>query len=120
MTIIAASHSPGREVTPGAGDPVDVVVKEGDPPVLVGILPSELDLPCDGGSWSVHLSYPSYAHICERRETSTPEMLALVLSRLAAVIAAPTHVGNLSGDVNKLDLFAWSQDDPAGVLVCVK
>lgn len=68
----------------------------------------------------VNLSYQSYRHICERRETSTPELLDLVLQRLNTVIAHPTHTGNLSGDVNKIDLFAWSAGDPAGVLVCIK
>ncbi len=91
-----------------------------DGPVLVGILPVTLTLPCDDGSRSVHLTYPSYLHVWERRETTSPQMLGLVLARLSTVIAAPTHVGNLSGDANKLDLFAWTPGDEAGVLVCVK
>lgn len=103
------------------GGPVPwVAPAPNDPPVLVSVLPSTLALPCEDGSWTVYLSYPSYLHICERRETSTPQMLELVLARLSTVIAAPTHVGNLSGDANKLDLFAWALGDAAGVLVCVK
>lgn len=93
---------------------------DGDPPILVGVLPSGLELPCDGGVCTVHLSYPSYIHICERRETNTTGMLELVLRRLSDVVARPTHFGNLSGEANKLDLFAWGEGDPAGVLVCVK
>ncbi len=103
------------------GDPVGVILlSPSDPPFTVGVLPCGLVLPCQDPSRVVQLSYQSYRHICERRETGTPELLDLVLGRLSMVIANPTHVGNLSGDENKIDLFAWSAGDPAGVLVCIK
>ena len=109
---------PGAVWRPGPVHPIRMA--EGDRPRIVGFIPVRLGLPCDGGTRCVQMSYPTWLHICRRRETNTPEMLELVLRRLRSVIHAPTHTGNLSGDPNKLDLFAWSPEDPAGVLVCVK
>lgn len=91
-----------------------------DPPLLVGSLPSYIQLPCADGTPRVHLSHRTYGHICERRENERPEHLALVLSRLCSVLANPTHVGCLSGEAHKLDLWAWDPADFSGVLVCVK
>ncbi len=91
-----------------------------DPPFLIGFLPARIEIPCDHGTWSVHLSYRTYEHICQRRENEKPEHLALVLSRLSTVIAAPSHAGCLSGVPHKLDLWSWTEGDPSGVLVSVK
>jgi hypothetical protein len=121
MTITAPSTvtvEPGAAGVSGFARPIRMV--DGDRPVLVGFMPPLLSLPCEGGTRCVQVSYPSYLHICQRREINTPEMLDLVLSRLRSVVYRPTYSGNLSGDVNKLDLFAWVPEDPAGVLVCVK
>lgn len=93
---------------------------EGDRPVLVGFIPLMLALPGEGRTRCVHLSYSTYLHICQRRETNTPEMLNLVVSRLRSVVYHPAYIGNLSGDANKVDLFAWLPEDPAGVLVSLK
>ena len=43
-----------------------------------------------------------------------------MLSRLPLVIANPSHTGCLTRDRNKLDLWAWSEGDPSGVLVSLK
>lgn len=91
-----------------------------DPPLLVGFLPSHVELPCADGTGSVLLSYHTYRHICERRENEKPGHLHLVLSRLNTVVAAPSHAGCLSGEVHKLDLWAWHPGDIAGVLVSLK
>jgi hypothetical protein len=91
-----------------------------DPPLLVGFLPAQIELPCSEGTWSVHLSYRTFDHICNRRENDSPEHRSLVLSRLSRVIAAPTHMGCLSGEPHKLDLWAWDPADFSGVLVSLK
>jgi hypothetical protein len=95
-------------------------MKPEDPPLLVGFLPSYIELPCLDGTWSVLLTYQTYRHICERRENENPAHLQLVLSRLSTVIAEPSHVGCLSGERHKLDLWLWNPDDFSGVLVSLK
>jgi len=97
-----------------------IEMKPDDPPVLVGVLPSHIELPCLDGTWRVLLSYRTFEHICTRRENECPEHLALVLSRMSSVLAEPSHVGRLSGEPHKLDLWAWHPDDVAGVLVSLK
>lgn len=97
-----------------------IVMTQDDPPALIGFLPSHIELPCLDGTSSVLLSYRTYEHICTRRENESPEHLALVLSRMSAVIAEPSHVGCLSGERHKLDLWARHPDDVAGVLVSLK
>lgn len=92
----------------------------GDPPLLVGLLPPHVQLPCEGGTCRVLLSHDSYQHICERRDNERPAHRDLVLSRLGIVIANPSLVGCLSGNSNKLDLWAWNEGDPSGVLVSLK
>jgi hypothetical protein len=67
-----------------------------------------------------HLSYRTFRHICDRRENEHPEHMTLVLSRLGMVVAAPTHIGCLSAQASKLDLWAWNPGDLAGVLVSLK
>jgi hypothetical protein len=39
---------------------------------------------------------------------------------MSAVLAEPSHVGCLTGEHHKLDLWAWHPDDIAGVLVSLK
>jgi hypothetical protein len=92
----------------------------GDPPLLVGFLPPGLELPCAEGTWSVYLSDRSFHHICQRRDNERQEHLSLVLSRLVAVVSAPSHAGCLSGKQHRLDLWAWTPGDLAGVLVSLK
>jgi hypothetical protein len=72
-----------------------------DPPYLVGHLPSHIDLPCVDGTRSVHLSYRTFRHICDRRENEHPEHLALVLSRISMVVA-----GDLAGVLVSLKCLA--------------
>jgi len=91
-----------------------------DPPLLVGFLPASIELPCEDGTWSVHLSARTFQHICEKRENERTDHLSLVLSRLGTVVSEPTHVGCLSGKPNQLDLWAWTPGDLAGVLVSLK
>jgi hypothetical protein len=121
MTITTPSALPAKFRVAATPAPEGVIrLAEGDPPLLIGTLPDGLTLPCEGGSWTVHLSYPSYEHICRRRETNSPELLEIVLRRLGMVISGPAYVGNLSGEANKLDVFSWIEGDPAGVLACIK
>lgn len=95
-------------------------MEAGDAPRLVGFIPAWVEIPCTTGAWSVELSYLTFRHICERRENERPEHLALVLSRMGTVISAPTHAGCLTSEPHKLDLFAWTEGDMAGVLVSLK
>jgi hypothetical protein len=118
-TILAPAVSSCEARFSGAENRV-IHLNSKDPPLLVGSLPSHLELPCSGGTRDVHLSYLTLEHIRQRRENERPEHLALVLSRLAGVVAAPTHLGCLSGQPHKLDLWAWDPDDFSGVLVSVK
>ena len=66
------------------------------------------------------LSHQTYEHICERRDCERPEHRTPVMSRLESVISAPSHVGCLSNEPNKLDLWRGTEGDPSGVLVCLK
>jgi hypothetical protein len=95
-------------------------LEEGDPPLLIGFLPSYIDLPCDDGTWSVLLAYRTFEDIRRRRENERVEHLALVLSRIRDVIESPTYVGCLSEEAHKLDLWAWNGEDFSGVLVSLK
>lgn len=97
-----------------------IYLRPDDPPLVIGFLPPHIELPCEGGAWRVFLSYHSFRHICERRDNEHPAHRDLVLSRLSTVIADPSHLGCLSGDPNKLDLWAWREGDPSGVLVSLK
>jgi hypothetical protein len=95
-------------------------LQEGDPPLLIGFLPSHIELPCEDGTCSVMLSYRTFEHICQRRENERPDHCALVLARLREVIESPSHIGCLSGEAHKLDLWAWNGHDISGVLVSLK
>ena len=91
-----------------------------DPPLMVGILPQFLKLPCRRGSHAVLLSHHTFEHIRARRENEHPFHLSLVLSRLETVIADPSHYGCLSREPHKLDIWAWNPSDFCGVLVSLK
>jgi hypothetical protein len=91
-----------------------------DPPLYVGDLPAYVELPRLDGIVNVFLGYRTFDHICKRRENEDAVHRELVLSRLCSVIAAPTHVGCLTGEWHKLDLWAWNPVDFSGVLVSLK
>jgi hypothetical protein len=91
-----------------------------DSPLLVGFLPSSIEIPCQQGNHSVFLTRQTLNHIRERRDNEHPYHLALVLSRLGSVVAHPSHCGSLSREPHKLDLWAWHPDDFSGVLVSLK
>lgn len=91
-------------------------INPGDPPILVAEIPKDVDLPCSVGTSAVYLSHDTYLHIIQRR-IEIDGHVDLVLRRIDTVIAYPTHAGFKDG---RLNLFRWTDGDPAGVLVCLK
>lgn len=97
-----------------------IILAAGDSPIRVGVLPETVVIPVPQGARVVHLSYYTYRHIIERRENEKPEHVAVVLSRLRTVIENPSHIGCISGERHKVDLYGWTPEDFSGVLVSLK
>lgn len=100
--------------------PPSILLKPGDEPKVLATLPDELgELPA-GWDREVRISYQTYQHIVSQRAKGPAWHVEFVLRSMAAVIAAPTHVGRLGGKPNRIELFACAIGDDCGVCVSIK
>lgn len=97
-----------------------ILLNPDDPPLFVARLGSRVTLPVPGASRDVRIVHERYAHIIERRLQDGDEQVALALRRMAAVIAAPTHLGKRTEDGRRIELYRRWTEDPSGICVGIK
>lgn len=96
------------------------ILREGDPPTVLGQLPEELESLLDGATRVVKITYQTYNHIVSRRASEAEWHVELVLGRLVDVISDPTHIGKLTGSSNRVEVYKLVDGDPCGVCVSLK
>lgn len=69
----------------------------------------------------VHLAYERLEHIKLRRTSKDEAPASFVLRHLAYVVATPTHVGALTKDPRRVEIYSYvPQDISSGVCVSLK
>lgn len=97
-----------------------LILREGDPPRIIAHLPDELlDVP-EWATRAVGIRFQTYQHIGESRSSGESWHFELVIRRMAEVIQAPTHIGNLNGKLNRLSVYKKREEDPCGIVVNLK
>lgn len=88
-------------------------------PALIGRLPEHFDLP-EGMSHDVQISYQTYEHIVERRTQEEAWHVQFVLDRITGVVETPSHVGHITKDLRKVEVYYKAKGDKQGVVVSLK
>lgn len=113
-SLLRAVSAPKRVAAAAA-----VRVPAGAPPLPVGRLPLDVELPRAGGVREARLSHEQYEKILRSRARQ-PEMIPLLLERMQSVLENPSHVGQLTKDPARRELYRLTPGDPVGVVVGVK
>lgn len=102
------------------GEATPFVLRDGDRPKVVGCLPGWLIGLPEGACLDVQISFVTYEHIVSRRVGERGWHVEMVLTRLTAVIADPSHLGDLGRPGGGLAVYRRVPGDPSGVCVCLK